>query len=464
MLNFTRLDKDKNILTKYIDKSKTPCCDISLGIRYMWRNDFIVDYAEYNNTLIMKESSPEYTNVFYYPIGEDEIGALEKIEEYCMSRGAPLVFGCLNGQIKDFLTARYYGAESFFEREWCDYIYTAEQFIFYAGKKLSGQRNHVNKFKKLYPDYKVKIIKENDFDKIKNFLLEFKKRSESLSWSEEVELKTVFDLVENMYSLNQVGVYLEVDGKMVAFSVGEVVGDTMIVHIEKALTEYAGVYPTMAQEFARAFITDGVKFINREEDCGDLGLRTSKMQYKPIEIREKFVLKAKTLFDKISNVNLKTDRLTISDISESDKNDYAKLYLDDQINRWWGYDYREDLGDFSPTPDYFYNFQNSLKVKKEEYSFAVKSGEKFIGELVLHNFDFFGGVEMGFRFFKEYQGKGYAIESATALKEYVFNVLGAKKLKSRCYKENLPSAKLISRLGLNMVREDKTHYYFEKNY
>ena len=83
-----------------------------------------------------------------------------------------------------------------------------------------------------------------------------------------------------------------------------------------------------------------------------------------------------------------------------------------------------------------------------------------IGELVLHNFDYFGGVEIGFRFFKDYQGQGYATESAGAIKEFAFNELGAKKVKSRCYKENLPSKKLIERLGLKKCDEDGTHYYF----
>jgi RimJ/RimL family protein N-acetyltransferase len=85
-----------------------------------------------------------------------------------------------------------------------------------------------------------------------------------------------------------------------------------------------------------------------------------------------------------------------------------------------------------------------------------------IGELVLHNFDVFGGVEMGFRFFSECQGKGYAIESASALKDYVKEVLGAKTLKSRCVKENVRSKNLIEKLGLKQVKEDDVYYYFAK--
>lgn len=168
------------------------------------------------------------------------------------------------------------------------------------------------------------------------------------------------------------------------------------------------------------------------------------------------------LFNKIiPPVLIKTERLSIEDIAKTDKDAYARLYLDDHLNKWWGYDYREDLNGETADADYFYNFQNLLKEKKEEYSLAVKKDGVMIGELVLHNFDELGGIEMGFRFFKDCQGKGYAVESATALKAYVFNTLGATKLKSRCYKENVNSRKLIERLGLIMLKEDQTHYYFE---
>ncbi len=171
--------------------------------------------------------------------------------------------------------------------------------------------------------------------------------------------------------------------------------------------------------------------------------------------------KATELFDKIKTPVIKTERLLIEDILERDRERYSALYLEEELNKWWGYDYREDLGDKEPTPRYFYDFQNALKEKKEEYSLAVKKDGVLIGELVLHNFDDDGGVEMGFRFFKECHGKGYAIESASALKKYVFNVMGAKKLKSRCFKQNVPSHNLILRLGLEKCREDDTHYYFE---
>jgi RimJ/RimL family protein N-acetyltransferase len=71
-------------------------------------------------------------------------------------------------------------------------------------------------------------------------------------------------------------------------------------------------------------------------------------------------------------------------------------------------------------------------------------------------------VEIGFRFFSDCQCKGYALESATALRDYCVELLGADTAKCRCFKQNLPSKKLIERLGLIKSNESQTHYFFAK--
>ena len=85
-----------------------------------------------------------------------------------------------------------------------------------------------------------------------------------------------------------------------------------------------------------------------------------------------------------------------------------------------------------------------------------------IGELVLYNPKEDHSVEIGFRFFKKYHGKGYAVESAKALIEYAQKSLGTKKIKGRCFKENAPSKALFLRLGFSQIEQNQTHYFFEK--
>ena len=461
MLNFIPLDNDVKVIEKYLLASPIQFCDITLGEKFMWRNYFQIEYAIVNDTLIMKESSPDYENGFYFPIGADVDGALKEIERYCIAQHIPLTFHCVDRKTSDYLTAFYpiSSAESY--RDWADYIYLAQDFKTYKGKKFSGQRNHVNKFKKLYPDFSFTVMTKENIPAVKEFISRLW-NGEKADELEQAEHAMIFEYIDNMLSLGQVGGFLSVDGKIVGASIGEVSGDTLVVHIEKADTAYNGAYPTLASEFAKAFASDGVTFINREEDCGDEGLRISKMQYHPVEIGEKIVVTVNTLFGRLTSpIKIYSDRLTVEDILPSDAQDYYQLYMDDALNIWWGYDYREDLNGETPSPEYFYNFQNNLKKIKEEYSFAVKENGKMVGELVLHNFNFRGGVEMGYRFFKEYQGKGFATESATALKKFVLQTLKPKMLMTRCFKQNIPSKNLIGRLGFSLWYETDTHFFFK---
>ena len=466
MLKFKKLGDNMNeiiALRDYMDRSRVSFCDISVGAKYMWRDDFVIDYAIYNDTLIMRESCPDYKNAFYYPIGKDEQGALNEIENYCRTKKEALRFCCLDEAVKAELSERYPLAEFSFDRNWSDYIYNAQDFKTYSGKKFSGQRNHVNKFKKTYPDYRFRILAETDIPRVEEFLKEYERETTVSMWSEKEEEKKVADYVEKSFVLGQLGGYIEVGGKIVALSVGEVVGDTLIVHVEKGLKEYAGVYPTMANEFAKAFAGAGVEFINREEDCGDPGLRVSKTQYQPVLIKNKYTAVVDTAFDKIvPPVCIKTERLVIDDIKESDKKVYAKLYTDAEINKYYGYDYKEDAGSAEPTPEYFYSFMLGLKAAKEEYSFAVRKDGAITGELVLYNFGYRGEAELGYRFFREYRGQGFATEAASALIKTAKERFFIKTLKCRAYKANVSSVRLIERLGFNKLSETEDMYYYEK--
>jgi hypothetical protein len=64
--------------------------------------------------------------------------------------------------------------------------------------------------------------------------------------------------------------------------------DMLFEHVEKAMPDVPGAYPAMAQAFVKAFPT--ARYLNREDDGGDEGLRYSKLSYKPLELREKYLV------------------------------------------------------------------------------------------------------------------------------------------------------------------------------
>ena len=63
-----------------------------------------------------------------------------------------------------------------------------------------------------------------------------------------------------------------------------------VVHIEKAIDKYRGIYAAINQMCAqKVFFL--CKYINREEDMGLPGLRRSKMAYCPAWLEYKYMLK-----------------------------------------------------------------------------------------------------------------------------------------------------------------------------
>lgn len=291
---FNKLAKNVGVIKKYLPFIKDGFCDLSLGVKYIWREEFVCEYLELNETLILKEKTREYQNAFYFPIGKDVKSALDFIDDFTNENGITLTFCCLTKEQADFLEKRYKNVEIFYNRNWSDYFYDAQSFAFYVGKKYSGQRNHVNKFKSLYPNFIYKRIEKEDIPKIKSFILEYESGKTIDFWIEKEEQKQLLEYLHKLNELGQVGACIYVEDKIVGITIGEVVNETLIVHVEKALKDYKGVYPTLAQAFSKDVLESfSIKLINREEDCGDMGLRTSKAQYHPIDIKHKYFLTIK---------------------------------------------------------------------------------------------------------------------------------------------------------------------------
>mgnify|MGYP002342265594 FL=1 len=51
-----------------------------------------------------------------------------------------------------------------------------------------------------------------------------------------------------------------------------------------------GAYQMLVAQFAQKYAGGEVAFLNREDDTGDLGLRTSKLSYHPVALLEKYLV------------------------------------------------------------------------------------------------------------------------------------------------------------------------------
>ncbi len=465
MLDFKPIQvKSAARLRKYYDKCTYRLCEYSVGVKLMWRNHWHPAYAESHGCLVVLNRSRHLGHIFDYPVplpGEGDVdAALDEIDGWCMEQGVVPIFGVVPAEEREHLMERYPYTTVDNDRLWQDYLYRAEDLAGFAGRRYSGQRNHINKFRKLYPTAVYRRITPEDGAELEAFWEAYHQtfnKEAALAKKEACEARKLMGQVGKRWV--KAGA-IELEGRFLAISMGEICGDTLVCHIEKGLPQYEGVYPTMVQSFAADFARD-LRWINREDDAGDRGLRTSKLQYLPADMGAKVRLRARCELDNLEEIpTLHSQRLTLDRLTEADRAAYNRLCLDDQRNRFWGYDYRGDLkGEW--TEDYFLDVARQDFARRMAVNFALRLDGAFIGEAVLYRFDYKGGAELGCRILEEYAGHGYGAEAFQRAAEWSLYQLGLYRLRAKCYRENEASRRMLSAC-MRPSGEDDTFCYFEK--
>ncbi len=264
--------------------------DYTIGAMYMWREYHNTCFAIYDDMVLYKVNFLNRTS-FTIPVGNGSMEkAMNALKDYCRENGIPLWFCTVPEEAVQILVNDYNGTlPGSANRDWADYLYLAEDLAEMAGRKYSGQRNHINKFKKLYPDYRYTRITPENLPRVIDFLYDYEKNHGKEASLAQEELRRSMELLPLIRQFQLPGAFIEVDGVIVALSIGEILNDTMYCHIEKANRDYPGSYQMIVKEFSGDMRdTYGIQYINREEDVGDEGLRTSKLSYHPSQLLDKY--------------------------------------------------------------------------------------------------------------------------------------------------------------------------------
>ena len=87
-------------------------------------------------------------------------------------------------------------------------------------------------------------------------------------------------------------------------------------------------------------------------------------------------------------------------------------------------------------------------LKKEDNKFIGWCGLKYNEE---------NDIDIGFRFFQNEWGKGYASEAAKATIEYGANNLSIQRIIGRAAKQNIASLRILEKLGFTYVKKSPCH-------
>ena len=277
-------------LNEAFQKKASRLCNDSAGAAVLWQAYFEDAAAEICGSLILRERLPGIGWVYSLPMGGECMCAAKELAELARRSGEPLRLFPIRTEELETLRACFPDLEAELLRDWCDYLYDAQSMVTFAGKKMHGQKNHVNRFRRLYPDWTFEDITEENLPEIRAYFADHAVRFHKEEETAVFEEKCVKEFLEHYWEYRPLGGVLKAAGKVVGFSAGEVVGDTLIIHVEKADTDFSGAYQMLVNEYAKRYVTEDVKYINREEDTGDPGIRQSKESYHPIQLLEKYVV------------------------------------------------------------------------------------------------------------------------------------------------------------------------------
>lgn len=284
--------EDEDWINSCIAVSGTMASDASFANIYLLRNKYSTKISRYKDFIIRKYSGKGARCGYTFPLGKGDVAkALAEIEKDAKECGERLQFAFVTEEQKEVL-------ENAMPARFCyssdagdsDYIYLRSELASLSGKAFHKKKNHFSKFVRTYPDYKYYEIGAcNIYDALKVADAWYYEHLQDEDASQLAEYKAIKEALENFEELGLIGGIIYVNDSPCAMTIASKINEnTVDVHFEKAVGEYAlnGGYAAINKLFSEKL--DGVTWLNREEDIGIEGLRKAKLSYRPKIMLKKY--------------------------------------------------------------------------------------------------------------------------------------------------------------------------------
>ena len=283
--------EDKALFNRFFESVNYRICDFAFANLFCWQKQYSTTFAVVDDFLLIRYICDDGLPCYMMPVGN---GDLKKI----LLRMLELANASFERFRIHAVTADMFAdidaalPHTFFftpQRDYFEYIYLSADLIELKGKKYQSKRNHINRFKINYPEYKFVPFSPELVPACKALYQKWlhiynDTHDEKVLFGEQ---HAVYEALANVDYLDLQGLVLFVGNEAVAFTLGQqVTNDTFVVFVEKALIEYQGAYQFINNAFIKAFASQ-VTYVNREEDLGILSLRQAKMSYHPVKFLER---------------------------------------------------------------------------------------------------------------------------------------------------------------------------------
>ena len=288
MLTFKNIEiADRQIIEEYLQQEDSRLLDHGFQILFLYQPIYHYQYAIHQEFLFLK-ARYKWNHAMFFPTGKGDLKeGFRLMEEYMNSQSFDIQYYPLTPEHKKVIEQLFPEQFEFFPiRNRFEYIYLTERLATLRGRSLQSKRNNINYLSKNF-DWKYEIINDTHIEDCKNLEQAWNTAQEIAPGSDlELENCAVMRCFDHYKTLNIDGGIIRLNGKVSAFAFGcHLNSDTYLMLFEKAHPNIRGLYSVMDQQFVLHNAMQ-YTYVNKEEDCGDPGLRTAKMQYHPDILQE----------------------------------------------------------------------------------------------------------------------------------------------------------------------------------
>ena len=148
---------------------------------------------------------------------------------------------------------------------------------------------------------------------------------------------------------------------------------------------------------------------------------------------------------------IESKRLVLREFDISDSKHFYDLNSDPEVLKYTG---NGAFISISEAETFLKNYTDYKRNGFGRWAVISKESSEFLGwcGLKLNEEKL---IDLGFRFFKNHWGKGYATESAKASLEHGFNTLKINEIIGRAAIDNKASVKVLEKLNMNFWKNDR---------
>lgn len=272
---------DKPLLDQLFRKLQPRVSELTFAGLYLFRGAHAYRLTMVGDSPVVLGRGYDGGSYFLPPLNGDILRALDVL----FAQGQELYAA------DDIFISRYLagkGLEVAEDRDSFDYLYLREELATLPGNRLHKKKNRINYFAK-HHDFRTELFDKRHIGGCRELLETWRGMAgDKSNASLALEVEATGEALTLAEELGLSGVVVTVADRVAAFALGEYLNhETSVCHFEKADPFMEGLSQLVNREFAVSLFSN-CRFINREQDLGDAGLRSAKLSYYPLELIKKY--------------------------------------------------------------------------------------------------------------------------------------------------------------------------------